>query len=356
MPWQNNGDGGNKNPWGGGSGGGGDNGDGPRNPWGSGNNGGGQGGGGRRGNDFDDLLKRGQDRLKGLPGGGSGRNMWFTVGGVALLLWLASTSMYRVNEGEIGVLQTFGQYSGSQGPGLSFKLPNPIQTLTKVKVSEVRSMDVGSQGDEATDNNLVITGDQNLADIAYTIRWSIKDAKKYLFKIEDQQGTVQEVAESAMREAMSLTKMDDASGLRRAQVAAMVQKRMQDVLDSYDSGVRIVGVFIRQVDPPADVVSAFRDVTAAQQDVYTYTNQANAYRQQLIAQAQGDAARFNAAYEQFKLAPAVTRRRIYLETMEQVLAGTSKIIVDGKGVTPVLPLPQMLPPPAVVATAPKAKE
>jgi modulator of FtsH protease HflK len=344
MPWQNNGDGGNKNPWGSGGGGGNEP---PRNPWGQG--GGGGQGGGKRGNDFDNLFKRGQDHLKGLPGGGGGRNMWLTVGGVALALWVISTSTYRINEGEMGVLQTFGQYSSTQGPGLSFKLPDPIQTLTKVKVSEVRSMDIGSQGDEATDSNLVISGDQNLADVAYTIRWSIKDAKKYLFKIEDQQGTVQEVGESAMREAMSLTRMDDASGVQRGQVSAMVQKRMQEVLDSYDSGVRIVGVFIRQVDPPAQVVSAFRDVTAAQQDVFTYKNRANAYRQQLIAKAQGDAARFNAVYEQYKLAPEVTRRRIYLETMEQVLAGTQKIIVDGKGVVPYLPLPQMVPPKAAEA-------
>jgi modulator of FtsH protease HflK len=355
MPWQNNGDGGNKNPWGqgggqsGGGSGGGDN-EPPRNPWGQG----GGNGGGKRGNDFDDLFKRGQDRLKGLPGGGGGRSMWLTVGGVALALWIVSTSTYRINEGEMGVLQTFGQYSSTQGPGLSFKLPDPIQTLTKVKVSEVRSMDIGSQGDEATDSNLVISGDQNLADVAYTIRWSIKDAKKYLFKIEDQQGTVQEVGESAMREAMSLTKMDDASGVQRGAVSAMVQKRMQEVLDSYDSGVRIVGVFIRQVDPPAQVVSAFRDVTAAQQDVFTYTNRANAYRQQLIAKAKGDATRFNAVYEQYKLAPDVTRRRIYLETMEQVLGGTQKIIVDGKGVVPYLPLPQMVAPkPAEVS---KVKE
>jgi modulator of FtsH protease HflK len=354
MPWQNNGDGGNKNPWGSGGGDGGGN-EPPRNPWGQG--GGDRGGGGKRGSDFDDLFKRGSERLKGgLPGGTGGRNMWLTVGGVALLLWIATTSAYRINENERGVLQTFGQYSSTEGPGLGFKLPDPIQTLTKVKVTEVRSMDIGSQGDEGTDSNLVITGDQNLADIAYTIRWQIKDARKYLFKIEDQEGTVREVGESAMREAMSLTRMDDASGQQRAQVASMVQKRMQDVLDSYDSGVQIVGVFIRQVDPPAQVVTAFRDVTAAQQDVFTYTNRANAYRQQLIAKAQGDAARFNAVYEQFKLAPEVTRRRIYLETMEQVLGGTNKIIVDGKGVVPFLPLPQMMAAQPQPAEAPKAKE
>jgi modulator of FtsH protease HflK len=351
MPWQNDGDGGNKNPWGSGGGGQGGGNEPPRNPWGQGS---GQGGGGKRGSDFDDLFKRGQDRLKGLPGGGGGRNMWLVVGGVALALWVASTSMYRINEGEIGVLQTFGQFTSSQGPGLSFKLPDPIQTLTKVKVSEVRSMDIGSQGDEATDSNLVISGDQNLADVAYTIRWSIKDARKYLFKIEDQEGTVREVGEAAMREAMSLTKMDDASGAQRSQVSAMVQRRMQEVLDSYDSGVRIAGVFIRQVDPPSQVVSAFRDVTAAQQDVFTYTNRANAYRQQLIAKAQGDAARFNAVYEQYKLAPEVTRRRIYLETMEQVLGGTQKVIVDGKGVMQFLPLPQMATPKPI--EAPKVKE
>jgi modulator of FtsH protease HflK len=352
MPWQNNGgDGGNKNPWGGSGGNGGGNDDGPRNPWGQG--GGSGGGGGRKGSDFDDLFKRGSERLKGgIPGGG-GRNVWLTVGGVALALWILSTSAYRINEGEIGVIQTFGQYSSSQGAGLGFKLPDPIQTLTKVRVTEVRSMDIGSQSSDGTEENLVLTSDQNIVDIAYTIRWSIKDPKNFLFKIEDQEGTVREVGESAMREAISTTKMDDAIGAQRAQVAAAVQKRMQDVLDNYDSGVRINGVFIRQVDPPAAAVSAFRDVTSAQQDAFTFTNQANSYKQQLLAQAQGDAARFNAVYEQFKLAPEVTRRRIYLETMEQVLGGTQKVIVDGKGVVPFLPLPQMTPP-AKLPDAPKA--
>lgn len=308
----------------------------PNNPWG---NPGRPSGDPHRRHDFDSLFKRAQKQFGGTPG----KMPWMIVAGVLFVFWILGSSTYRIYEGEVGVIQRFGRYVRSEPPGLKFKLPAPLETLTKVKTTEVKSLDIGSSGENASNDNLVLTADQNIVDVAYTVRWNIKDPKDYLFRLEDPEGTVREVSESAMREAMSLTKMDDANGLQRGLVASHVQRRAQEVLDYYKSGVRIVGVFIRQVDPPAAAVSAFRDVTTAQQDAYTYTNQANAYRQQLIANAQGDAARFNAVYQQYKLAPDVTRRRIYLETLESVLGGTQKIVVDTKGAVPYLPLPSLTP-------------
>ncbi len=348
MPWQSGsgGSGGNGGgPWGGGSGGGDD---GNKNPWGQKPGGGGGNRGG--GPNLDDLLRRGQDRLKsGLPGGpGGGRILGYGALGL-LALWLATSSFYRVNEGEVAVIQQFGRYVDSRGAGLQFKLPSPIQSVTKVKVEQVNEIEIGAG--EGSSENLVLTGDQNIVDVAYTVRWKIKSAENYLFQIDDPQGTIREVCESAMREAMAQTKMEDAIGALRDSVAKRVEARAQSVLDSYKSGVVISGVFIKQVDPPQKVIQAFRDVTAARSDAFTSLNKANAYRQQLLAGAQGDAARFNAVYEQYKLAPEVTRKRLYLETMEEVLGGTNKVIVDGKGVVPYLPLPQLTPPaPSITAT------
>lgn len=336
MPWQNQNDGDkpeSNNPWSQPSGGKDEK---PKAGWGQGG-----GGGGRKGPDLDDLFRRGSAPLKGLP---NNRNLWTLIGGGLFLLWLATSSAYRVNEGEVAVIQRFGQYVRTEGAGFKFKLPDPFETRTNVRFTEVKAIDIGSSSNESNDDNLVLTSDQNIVDVAYTVRWNIKNPEHYLFRLQDPEGTVREVAESAMREKMSLVRMDDANGAQRGALAANVQRRTQEVLDSYNSGVRIVGVFVRQVDPPAAAVAAFRDVTTAQQDAYTYTNQANAYRQQLLANAQGDASRFNAVYEQYKLAPEVTRKRIYLETMERVMDGTTKIVLDSKGAMPFLPLPGIAPP------------
>jgi modulator of FtsH protease HflK len=345
MPWQSgNGDGKNpwgNNPWGGGGGqgggnGGGGDGDEPRNPW--GNRGGGGGGGkGGGGPDLDDLLRQGRDRLRSsLPGGG-GRSIWGIAAAGIAILWLATTTFYRVDAGEVGVIQRLGQFNRVTAPGLNFKLPAPLETLTKVSVEQSRSIEIGG-GDEQGEN-LVLTGDQNIVDIAYTVRWRVKDAPDFLFNIANAETTIQEVAESAMREAVSRTPLNAAIGQQRSQIATSVQQRMQDVLDSYNAGVEVIDVLFKQVDPPQAVDQAFKDVSAAQQDAQRFLNQANAYRQQLVARAQGEAARFNAVYIQYKAAPEVTRKRIYLETMEEVFGGMNKVIVDGNsGTLPVLPL------------------
>jgi modulator of FtsH protease HflK len=343
MPWQSGNNGGNDN-------------NGSKNPWGQrpgGSGGGGNQGGPGNGPNLDDLLRQGQERFrKGIPGGfggglgGGGKGAKFipyAFGGL-IALWVFSSSFYRVNEGERAIIQQFGAYYGEKGPGLQFKLPSPIQSVKKVKVETVNEIEIGSAGGSGGAENLVLTGDQNIVDVAYTVRWKIKDARKFLFQLEQPEETVREVAESAMREAIALTSMNDAIGSGRAVVAGRVEKRAQAVLDQYKSGILINGIFIKQVDPPQKVVSAFRDVTAARSDAFTFKNKADAYRQQLIARAQGDASRFNAAYEQYKLAPEVTRKRLYLETMEQVLDGTNKVIVESKGVVPFLPLNQLQPP------------
>lgn len=345
MPWQS-GNGGGNNPWGGGGGpwggggsGGGSGGDGPRDPW--GNRGGGGSGGRNNGPDLDNLLRQGRDRLRQTLPGGGGRSVWSWALAGIVVLWVATTSIYRVNADEVGVVVRFGEYVRTAGPGLQLKLPAPIETVFKPRVTQENTIEIGTAGGEGGIQNLVLTGDQNIVDVAYTVRWRIGNAEQFLFNIREQERTIREVAESAMREVMSQTSMDAAIGQQRAQVAGAVERRVQAVLESYQAGVNITGVFIRQIDPPEAVVSAFRDVTTARQDAFTYVNQANAYRQQLVARAQGDAARFDAVYAQYRLAPEVTRRRIYLETMEQVLSGTQKVIVDNNGVMPFLPLPQL---------------
>lgn len=316
-------------------------------PWGgdngfSGGKDGGKGGGKGPGSGggFDGIFSRGQEFLKhsGLPDGSSGRSLW-TIAIVALLaLWLVSSTFYQVNTGEVAVVQQFGRYVRTEQPGLHTKLPNPIETKTIQATSRVNQLTIGSGSGET--QNLVLTGDQNLVAVAYTVRWRIKTPRDFQFRLASPQDTISEVAESVTRQVMARSSMNAAMGPERTQIAAMIGARMQEVLDSYGAGVE-VEVFLNQVDPPEKVVEAFRQVTAAQQDAKTSVNQANAYKRQRLAQAQGEAARFNAAFEQYRQAPGPTRTRLYMETMEQIFAGTNKVIIDSKGVMPYLPLPQM---------------
>ncbi len=336
MPWQNNG--GSGGPWGSGGGSGG----GPRNPWGGGSGGSGGGGGGQQPPNLDDLIRRGQERLRAsLPGGTGGGNILGLAVGALVVLWLATSSIYRVNADEVGVVQRFGEFVRLSYPGLHFKLPAPIETVTKPKVTQENTIEIGAA--DRTSETLVLTSDQNIVDISYTVRWKISDAPEFLFNVANPELTIREVAESAMREAISSTPLNAAIGDQRGQVAQRVQRRMQEILDSYHAGIEVTGVFFRQVDPPAAAEQAFKDVSAAQQDAQSFLNQANAYRQQLVAKAQGEAARFNAVYEQYKLAPSVTRKRIYLETMEDVLADVDKVILDSSSnnVVPYLPLNEL---------------
>jgi membrane protease subunit HflK len=254
-----------------------------------------------------------------------------------VVLWLVVTSMHSISPGQRGVVTRFGRYSYTLGPGVGLTLPSPIDRVQKVDVESIRSIDLGSQSSE----DLMLTGDQNLLDIDYSVRWNIRQPELYLFQLSQPEETIRQVAESAMRAVIAEVTLQEAMGDKRSEIESQVADRMQRILDGYHSGIDIQGVAIQQADPPAEVNDAFKEVTAAQQDAKSYVNQANAYALQLTAKAQGEAAAFDKVYEQYKLAPEVTRRRMYYETMEQVLSKVDKTIVEAPGVTPYLPLPQV---------------
>ncbi|KPF62774.1 peptidase [alpha proteobacterium AAP81b] len=354
MPWQNNNDGSDteaghssnqgNSPWGDGGG------DGRgRNPWGDGPPKRPQGPRpGGRSDPFDDLLRRGQDQLRrtfgsgGPRGGGSPPAVssqlitWGLIGVAAL--WVVMTSFYRVDAQERGVVLRFGRFVEVTDPGLHFKLPWPIDAVTLRKVEQINSVDIGAGG---AAENLVLTGDQNIINLAYAVRWKIRNPELYLFELAEPEQTVQEVAESAMRAEIGRASLSDAIGPQRAQIAERVRERMQELLDSYRSGVEVRGVDIKQADPPAAVDAAFKDVSAAQQDAQKYLNESRAYAQQKLAVAQGSAAAFDAVYAQYRLAPEVTRKRMYFETMESVLSKVDKTIVEPGAVQTYLPLPEL---------------
>jgi modulator of FtsH protease HflK len=292
---------------------------------------------------LEELLRRGRARFGGGGDGGGGfgdgsRRPYLMWGVIAfLVLCLLFTSFHRIAPEERGVVTRFGRYSHTLGPGIGLTLPSPVDRVQKVDVGNIRNIDLGSSETET----LMLTGDQNIIDIAYSVRWKIRDPEQYLFEIAQPDETIREVAESAMRAVIARVTLDQAMGEARGQIENQVQDVMQRVLDSYQAGVTIQGIAIKQADPPAEVNEAFKDVTAAQQQAQSYINQANAYATQLTQRAQGEAAAFDKVYEQYRLAPDVTRRRMYYETMEQVLQKVDKTIIEAPGVTPYLPLPQV---------------
>jgi len=289
---------------------------------------------------LDEFLRKGRERF-GSGGGGfqSGPSKklikWAVLG--IVLAWIFFTSFHVVAPGERGVVTQFGRYSRTLGPGVGMTLPAPIERVQKVDVENIRTMELGS----ASSETLMLTGDQNIIDIAYSVRWNIKDPELYLFQLANPDGTINEVAESAMRAVIAQVSLEDAIGDGRGQIESNVKERMRRILDAYRSGVSIQGIAIRQADPPSLVNEAFKEVTAAQQDAQSYINRANAYAIQLTEKAEGEAAAFDKVYEQYRLAPDVTRRRMYYETMEQVLQKVPKTIVEAPGVTPYLPLPEV---------------
>jgi membrane protease subunit HflK len=289
---------------------------------------------------LDEFLQRSRTRFGGGPGGGFGLGgrpngslvIWGLIG--FLTLWLLFTSMHRIAAEERGVVTRFGRYSYTLSPGFGLTLPSPIDRVQKVNVEEIRNEDIGSAAEET----LMLTGDQNIIDIAYQVRWNIRDPEKFLYELAEPEDTIRQVAESAMRQIISQVSLQDAMGIARGEIEARVQEEMQQTLDSYRSGVLIQGVAIKQADPPAAVNEAFKEVTAAQQQAQSDINKANAYALQLSQIAQGEATAFDKVYEQYRLAPEVTRRRMYYETMERVLRNVDKTIVETPGVMPYLPL------------------
>lgn len=324
---------------------------GPRNPWTQPPRGGGPRPGGQgpeRPSLFDDLLRRGREGFGGgSGGGGSGggfsgaqaRALWPIGLAIVAILWIVLTSFHRIGPQERGVVLQLGKYSRTLQPGIGLTLPAPLERVETVDVEEIRTIDIGSVGGGA--ENLVLTGDQNIIDLAYSVRWNIRDADLYTFQLADPDSTIREVAESAMRSVVATVSLSDALGAGRTAIEQQVQERMQSILDGYRAGVRVQGVAIKQADPPEAVNDAFKEVSASQQAAQTYINEARAYAQQLNARAQGEAAAFDKVYEQYRLAPEVTRRRMYYETMEAILADTDKTVVETGNVVPYLPLPEV---------------
>lgn len=399
MPWNNQGGGG---PWGsppGGGNGGGNNGNGGGggggNPWGRPPGGGGFGGGGQT-PDLEDLIAKAQAAVKRrFPGGFSGgRGLALVVGAVAAA-WLA-TGIYRVGADEQGVVLRFGEWVRTEQPGLRYHLPAPIETVFLPKVTRVNRIEVGYRssgagaGDarradrDVTDESLMLTGDENIIDIDFSVFWVIKDAGHFLFKIRDPESTVKKAAESAMREVIGRTELQPALTEARQQIETQTKALLQAMLDEYESGVEVTQVQLQKADPPAPVIDAFNDVQRARSDrerlrneAESYRNdiiprargeaerliqEASAYREQVVSLANGDAQRFAKIYQAYSLSKDVVSQRMYLETMEEILKNTPKIIIGteaagaggttgggavgsgaGTGVVPYLPLNQLIP-------------
>lgn len=330
-------------PWGGGgSGGDGSGGDGgPRSPW-------NQPPGGKRGRPgpsaLDEFLKRARNGGpgggggfgSGLPGGTPPRSIWAIGIGLLVLGWLVFTSAHPISPQERAVVTFLGRYSGTLNPGFNFTLPAPLNRVQKIDVQNIRVENFPENSNE----NLTLTSDQNLVDLAYSVRWDIKNPQDFVFQIKEPTQTVRAAAESAMREVIATVTLDQAIGAGRGAIEGRVRQRLQEVLDEYESGIRIQGIAISKAGPPAAVNNAFKDVTAAQQDAVAARNQSLAYAQQIIARAEGESGQFDRIYDQYRLAPAVTRRRLYYETMEAVLAKSNKTVIEAPGVTPYLPLPE----------------
>jgi modulator of FtsH protease HflK len=339
-----------------------------RGPWGLGPL-----GGPRGQRDLEGLLKRGQDRFRQAMPGGSGASgtLIFLVAVVLAAIVGFYAFTFRVSPDELGVVLYLGAPNRQEPPGLHFRLPYPIEEVYLPKVTRQNIIEIGMRTDGrnvrgVSEESLMLTGDENIVEIYLVVFWRIKDAQKYLFNIKDPDITVKDVAQSAMRDVVGQSNIQPLLTGARQKTEQAVQKLMQDVLDNYQSGVRIEEVRLQKVDPPAQAIDAFRDVQAARADQERLQNEAGSYANRVLPEARGDAerilqaargyrvqtvaeatgqtARFLKVLEEYKKAPAVTRRRLYLETMERVLGGTDKIIIDGKvgqSMVPYLPLDQL---------------
>ncbi len=355
MSWSNQSGGGN-----GGGGGG---------PWGRGNNGGGPWGGGSSGGgggtppDLETILRRSQDRLRTLmPGGPVGGRGLAVIVLLAALLWLA-TGFYIVAPQQVGINTVFGRYTGQTREGLRYNLPYPIGSVFKPNVGQVNSIQVGYRSGfgpqgrtrDVPEESLMLTGDENIVDIDFDVQWRINPAKAedYVFNIQNPEGTIKAIAESAMREVIGRRSIQPVLTTEQSSVAQEVRDITQHTLDAYGAGVLVNVVQLQSVSPPAEVRQAFVDVNAAQQDAARAQNEAEtyasrevpnargrssqvvqsaeAYREQSTAEATGQASRFRQVYDAYKTAPDVIRERIYLETMERVLGSVNKVIIDQNG-------------------------
>ncbi|CCA94065.1 protease modulator HflK [Novosphingobium sp. PP1Y] len=307
----------------------------------------------RRSASIEDIFRTRDPRRpgggSGGPGGGGGNfprlpqrpdgKSWLPLGiGAAVVALLALSSVHMIGPKEQAVVTLFGKYARTIDSGVNFTLPWPIE---QVDVEDVRTFTVDSIPEGETEK-LMLTSDKNLVDLSYLVRWNIKNLVNYKFRLTDPKETVREVAEAAMRASIAQISLNDAlSGAGRAQVEQDVRERMQRILDYYKAGVAVQGVEIKKADPPSKVVTAFQQVTVAQQEAERDRSEARAWAQQLLARAQGDAEAFDKVYQQYKLAPEVTKRRMYYETMERVLRDNDTVVAEAKGVTPYLPLSEV---------------
>jgi membrane protease subunit HflK len=354
MPWNDNG---NPGPWGAPppSGGKGPSEEGPKRPTGSGP---------RRPAgppDLNDLQNRMREQLRDLLGGSGGdlspRRMAPIIAGGLVALYIIS-GLIVVGAREEAVVTTFGAWTRSYGPGLGYHLPL-IEHAEKVDITSLRKTEIG--GETGSGDTLMLTGDENIVDLSFSVTWRVSNPGWYLFNIARQEETVKAVAESAMREVIGRSALDPIISRGRGQIQIEVAELMQRILDGYNAGIIIDGV---QYDagPPKEVVDAFRDVNNASQNAESRANQARGtaaqvvqqakgYQSQVVREAAGDAARFNQVYEQYRLAPGVTRDRLYIETMERVLSRTNKVIIDSKGASAPIILPPDVFRPRTVAPA-----
>ena len=363
MPWSNQGGG----PWG----------SGPKGPWGSGSP-----PPGSSPPDLEDLLRRGQDKLRNvLPGGGLGGTGVVVITLIAIALWLAS-GVFQVAPDELGLVMRFGKFDRKVDPGLSYHLPYPIESVEIPKVTRVTPIQIGvrfvedarrgTQTRDVPEESLMLTGDENIVDVDFTVFWVVgagaTGASDFRFNMQNPEGTVKAVSESAMREVIGRSELEPILTGGRQQIEREVHDLVQKTLDQYKAGISVTQVQLLKVEAPTQVIDAFRDVQAAQADQERAQNEARtyagrmvpeargraaqieqaagAYREQTVAEAIGQTARFNKIYEEYKKAPEVTRQRLYLETMERLFGGTDKIILDssgqgGSGVVPYLPLPEL---------------
>jgi membrane protease subunit HflK len=355
-------------------------------PWGAppsgGGSGGGMGGGGSSGGgrnqpppDLDELLRKSQEKFRGMfpPENGQDKRVFSLIAAAALMLWAAS-GIYMVKTDELGVVVRFGKFDRTTPPGIHYHLPYPIEVVKTPQVTSVNRVEVGfnsgfggGQDRSVPEEALMLTGDENIVDIHFEVQWKIGKADDFLFNLRDPEPTVKAVAESAMREVVGQVEIMSviSEGNGRSQAEQQTKAMMQSMLDSYHSGIEIVAVNMLKADPPSEVIEAFRDVQSARADQETERNKAEAYRndilprargqaeqmiqeaeaykQEVVARASGEASRFAAVFEEYKSSPAVVRNRMYLETMENIYQGMNKVIVDDKAgnVLPFLPLQEL---------------
>jgi membrane protease subunit HflK len=346
-------------------------------PWGSPPRGGnGSGRGGQRPPNIDEIVEKIQKLInKLIPGGKSSGSKPIIFGLILLVVIWAFSGLYRVLPDEQGVVLRFGKFTSTTQPGLNYHIPYPIETVLTPKVTKVNRIDIGfrSASDsgrtsgigDVSEESLMLTGDENIVNIDFSVFWVIKDAGRFLFKIQSPVETVKAAAETAMREVIAKSRLQSILTEGRSSIEIETQEIIQSILDEYESGIQVTQVQTQKADPPDQVIDAFRDVQAARADMERSKNEAEgyandviprargdaakilqeaeAYKQQVVAAAEGEASRFLAIYNEYAKAKKVTQERMYLETMEKVLADINKVIIDkdAGGVVPYLPLPEL---------------